>query len=135
MAYYDIHKALTQSIIDLNLGLPIAHENVNFNPDNISGNMFIDLTTLFNDQVSLTKKELDEVTGVFQISVYKKSGLSIKSVLQTVDLITGFYKHNVTLTSGSQNVVIVNTGRNAGRNQDGWYVIDISVSFKSDILR
>ena len=133
--YYEIHKALTQSVIDLGLSAPIAHENVDFNPETVSGNQFLDVTLLTNEQDSLTKSELDEVTGIYQISVYTKSGGSVKEALQTVDAITDFYKHNVQLVSGSQTVVIINSGRNGGRNLNGWYIVDISVSFKSDIQR
>lgn len=133
MAYYEIHKALTQSIIDLALGVPIAHENSDYDP--VNDDCFIDLTTITNDQVSLSKDTVDEVTGVYQISVYCKSGTSVKQSLDIVDVVTDYYKHNLTITNGSQNVVVINTGRNAGRNSNGWYIIDISVTFKSDILR
>lgn len=135
-AYYEIHQALTQSIIDLSLAAPLAHENKDFDPEvDVTGDQFIDLTTLTNEQESLTKSELDEVTGIYQISVYTRSSTSIKESLQTVDTIMDFYKHNVSITSGSQTVVIINSGRNGGRNLNGWYIIDISVSFKSDIQR
>ena len=135
-AYYEIHKALTQSVIDLGLTAPIAHENVGFNPEtDVTGNQFIDLTLLTNEQDSLTKAELDEVTGIYQVSVYTKSGTSVKEAIETVDTIMDFYKHNVQLTSGTQTVVIINSGRNGGRNDNGWYIIDISISFKSDIQR
>ena len=135
-AYFEIHQALTQSIIDLSLSAPLAHENKDFDPEaDVTGNQFIDLTTLPNEQESLTKSELDEVTGIYQISVYTRSGGSIKEALETVDTIMDFYKHNVKITAGSQTVVIINSGRNGGRNLNGWYIIDISVNFKSDIQR
>lgn len=133
MAYYDIHKALTQSVIDLSLGVPIAHENSDYDP--VNDDCFIDLTTIPNDQVSLSKDTLDEVSSVYQISVYCKSGASVKQLLSIVDVITNFYKHNVRITSGAQEVIVINSGRNTGRNSDGWYIVDVSVTFKSDILR
>ena len=135
MAYYEIHKALTQSIIDLSLGLPIAYENSDFNPEEDGGNQFIDLTTLFGEQEVISKDSVDESPGVYQISVYTKSGGSVKAALQTVDLILDNYRHGDTFTNGAQTVFVLNSSRNAGRNENGWYIIDLSITFKSDILR
>ena len=136
MAYYEIHKALTQSLINLGLSATIAHENVDFNPEtDVTGHQFLDVTLITNDQDSLTKAELDEVTGIYQVSVYTKSGASVKKALQTVDTIMSHYKHNLSIVNGSQTVVVINSGRNAGRNQNGWFIIDVSISFKSDIQR
>lgn len=134
-AYYEIHKALTQSIIDLSLGLPVAYENSNFDPEVDGGSQFLDLTTLFSDQETISKDSVDEAPGIFQVSVYTKSGVSVKTALQTVDLILGNYRHGDTFTNGTQTVYILNAGRNVGRNDNGWYIIDLSIIFKSDILR
>lgn len=134
-AYQEIHQALTQSVVDLALGIPIAHENVDFDPENVGGNQFIDLTTLFGEQEVISKDSVDESPGVYQISVYTKSGTSVKTALTTVDTILANYRHGDTFTSGSQTVFILNASRNAGRNENGWYIIDLSINFKSDILR
>lgn len=138
-AYRDIHTALTQSLIDLNsttLGnLPIAYEGQFFDPTEISGNIFIDESYLFDQQESLTKTTLDEITGIYQLSVYQKSGLGMSTILDTVDLIIDNYIHNENFIHNGQKVVIINSGRNGGRNIDGWFVIDISINFKSDKLR
>lgn len=134
-AYYEIHKALTQSLINLGLSVTIAHENTDFNPEIDGGGQFLSVHLLTNDQDSLTKSELDEVTGIYQVSVYTKTGGSVKAALQTVDTIMAHYKHNLKIINGSQTVVVINSGRNGGRNKDGWYIIDISINFKSDIQR
>lgn len=135
MAYYEIHKALTQSVIDLALGLPIAHENSNFDPEVDGGDQFIDLTTLFGEQEVISKDSVDESPGIYQISVYTKSGVSVKTALLTVDLILDNYRHGDTFTNGPQTVFILNASRNVGRNENGWYIIDLSIVFKSDIIR
>ena len=134
-AYYEIHQALTQSVIDLALGLPVAYENSNFDPEVDGGSQFIDLTTLFGEQEVISKDSVDESPGIYQISVYTKSGVSVKTALNTVDTILANYRHNDTFTNGAQTVYILNSSRNAGRNDNGWYIIDISIVFKSDILR
>jgi len=135
MAYHEIHKALTQSIIDLALGLPISHENENFNPEVDGGSQFIDLTTLFGEQDVISKDSVDESPGIYQISVYTKSGVSVKQALVTVDSILANYRHGKTFTNGAQTVFILSGSRNVGRNENGWYIIDLSIVFKSDIVR
>jgi len=133
MSYYDIHKALTQSIIDLNVGLPIAHENVDFNSSGASE--FISVNTLMGDQDPITKSDLDTVTGIYQISIYTKSGTSVKTMLNATDSIMSYYIHNLKLTSNSQEIVVISTSSTSGRNDDDWFINDISVTFKSDIQR
>lgn len=135
MAYHEIHQALTQSIIDLALGLPIAHENKDFNPEEDGGSQFIDLTTLFGEQNVISKDSVDESPGIFQISVYTKSGVSVKTALVTVDLILANYQHGNTFTVSPQTIFILSASRNVGRNENGWYIIDLSIVFKSDIIR
>jgi len=135
MAYHEIHKALTQSVIDLALGLPIAHENKDFDPEVDGGSQFIDLTTLFGEQEVISKDSVDESPGIYQISVYTKSGTSVKSPLITVDLILDNYRHGDTFTNSGQTVFITSASRNVGRNENGWYIIDLSIVFKSDIIR
>ena len=135
MSYLSIHKALTQSIIDLNLGVPIAHENVDFDTEDVTGDHFIKVDLIPAEQQSLTKSELDELRGIYQISIYTKSGASVSGALAIIDNLKDEYIHNKTYTDVDQNVVIVNFSRNTGRNDNGWYVIDCSINFKSDLQR
>ncbi len=133
MSYLDIHKALTQSIIDLNTGLPLAHENADFDSSKVSS--FIDIATLMGDQDPITKTGLDIVQGIYQLTVYVKSGISTSLMLNAVDSIMGYYVQNLELTSNSQTVLINSTSSTGGRNEGGWYKNDISINFQSDILR
>lgn len=135
MSYLSVHKALTQSIIDLGLGVPIAYENSDFIANDVVGNHFIKVDLIPADQQSLTKAELDELRGIYQISVYTRSGISVGGAINIIDSLASEYIHNTKYTDGSQEVVIINFGRNTGRNDDGWYVIDCSINFKSDMQR
>ena len=133
MSYYDIRKALTQSIIDLDVGLPLFYENADFKSSSVDS--YIAITTLMGDQEPMDKTGLDVVQGIYQLSIHVKSGTSTKDLDNATDLIMGYYIHNLKLVSGIQTVVIVSTSTTGGRNDDGWYVNDISITFKSDILR
>lgn len=136
MSYLSIHKALTQSLIDLSLGVPISYENSDFNPnDDVPGDNYLRVFLIPAGQDSLTKHELDEVRGIYQVSVYTKSNTSVGGALAIIDSLKGEYLHNNTYTNGDQNVVIVNFDSNVGRNDNGWYVVDCSINFKSDLQR
>lgn len=134
-AYQDIHSALNQSLIDLDLGVDIAFEGQNFDPKNIAGTIFISENFSYNQQESLSKNTLDEITGIYQLSVCQRTGLGVAPVLTIVDQIIDNYEHNAKFTSGDQTVVIINSGRGSARMIDSWYIVDISVLFKSDKLR
>ena len=125
-AYQQVYSALTTSIINLYLDIPLAYENKGYDPDKNNDQQFIALAILYNEQ---------EVTGIFQLSLYTRSGGGVKSSMAKVDAIKNYYKHGLKIVNGSQCVSVVNFGRNGGRNDNGWYVIDMSISFKSDIAR
>ena len=133
MSYYDIHKALTQSIVDLAVGLPLAHENVDFDSSKVSS--FIDITTLMGDQTPEDKTGLDIVRGIYQLSIYTKAGTSTKDMINATDVILGYYIHNLKLISNLQTVVIISSSSTGGRNENGWFINDIYITFQSDILR
>lgn len=135
-AYQEIHQALTSSIINLSLGVPLAHEGEVFDPEIGDVQQYLAIHSLYNDQDSLDKTLYDEVTGVYQLSLFTRSGSGkLKSVNSKVDALASYYQHNLALINGSQCVKVINFGRNGGRNENGWYRVDLSVSFKSDIAR
>tara|TARA_R110000796_G_scaffold121137_3_gene235268 strand:- start:219 stop:647 length:429 start_codon:yes stop_codon:yes gene_type:complete len=138
--YQDIHSALTQSLIDLNVAslgtLPIAYEGQEFDPEtDVSGDIFIDESFMFSQQESLSKATLDEVRGIYQLTVYQRANLGLSNALATVDAIIDNYVHNNNFTNGVTKIVIVNSGRDVGRTDGGWYSIPLSIIFKTDKLR
>jgi len=133
MSKLNIHKAMTQSVIDLSLGVTLAHENVDFDLESFTGNAFIDLTNLPAGRESLTKSDLHEDLGVYQISYYQRSGTSVGSALADIDTITDFYKQNRTVTNGGTTITVINTSLTSLGNSLGWFRNDISISYKADI--
>jgi hypothetical protein len=135
VAYLDIHKALTQSVIDLALGLPIAYENTDFNPEKDGGSNYISINILYDDQVAVTKTNLDDVNGFLQISNFVKSGGSVNSTYTLVDTLNAAYPHATKFTSAGQVVNIQNIAVNKRGNINGWYVTDFTIFFWTDIIR
>lgn len=135
MAYLDIHKALTKSVIDLSLGLPIAHEDSDFDPEGFSGNQFLQLDILYDEQTTVTKTNLDDVDGFMQITNRTKSGLGVGLTYALVDALNTAYPHAKKFTSGTQVVNIQNIDVNKRGNINGWYTTDITINFWTDLTR
>lgn len=133
MSYYLIHKALTQSYIDLALGVSTAYENSNFNPEGLD--QFIDISFLPASTDVISKDTLDEEIGIYQISIYTRSGISLKTSYELADTIASYYSHGLKLTSGAQKVFIDRTSRSSGRNSDGWFIVDLSINYIADLTR
>ena len=137
MAYLDIHSALTQSVIDLGLGLPIAHENTEFDPEKNGGDAFISISILYAEQNTVTKTGLDDVAGFLQISYYEdvKSADGLLGTYTVVDAINDFYKHDRKFTSNNQVVNIQNIEVTKRGNVNGWFSTDVTINFWSDLTR
>lgn len=135
MAYLNIHKALTQSVIDLALGLPIAQENKDFDPETQGGNEYISINILYDEQNTVTKTDLDDVSGFLQISHFVKSGSSVAVMYGLVDTLNTAYPHARKITSGTQTVNVQNIEVNKRGNVNGWYITDVTVYFWTDISR
>ena len=135
MSYLNIHKALTQSVINLGLGLPIANENIDFDPETQGGNEYISINILYDEQNTVTKTDLDDVNGFLQISHFVKSGSSVAVTYGLVDTLNTAYPHARKIISGTQTVNVQNIEVNKRGNVNGWYVSDVTVYFWTDISR
>ena len=135
MAYLNIHKALTQSVLDLSLGLPIAHEDTNFNPEKSGGDQYISLNILYDEQQAVTKTGLDDVNGFLQITNFVKSSSGVKLTYDLMDILNTNYPHAKKFTAGNQVVNIKNIAVNKRGNVNGWYTTDFTIYFISDFTR
>ena len=130
-----VNQAFIESFNSIGLGIGIAYENVNFKPAN--DEPFCTLNLLPDIGTSLMKDVdgQDQVDGIFQVSIYVPSGTSDGEILELADFVLSYYNHNRVLTRNGQEVQIQNSGRGGGRNVDGWYIIDISITWFAYIDR
>ena len=132
MALSDVNGVLIQAVIDLSLGLPIAHENANFTPPDDSPWLAVYMLPGQDDSLMKDALGLDQANGIFQISIYAPSGTGGGLSQRTADTILQYFKHGRTL---AQNTYISSSARNTGRNADGWYIIDVSINYQAFIQR
>ena len=135
MSYYNIHKALTQSVIDMSLGLPIAYENTDFNTETEGGEQYLTVNILFSEQNTVTKTNLDDVNGFLQISCYTKSGTSVGAMYTLVDTLNANYTHAKQFQANGQVINIQNISVNKRSNGDGWYITDFTINFWANMSR
>ena len=133
MSYLNIHKALTASVTGLSLGLPIAHENKDFDAEAV--NEYISINILYDEQNTVTKTGLDDVDGFLQISHFVKSGSSVATTYGLVDTLNATYPHAKKIVAGTQTVNVQNIEVNKRGNVGGWFITDFTVNFWTDLSR
>lgn len=129
MNYIDIHRALTQSLINASVGVPIAHENVTFNPDQHTA--FVQPFTIIGDRDAIAKNGYGEVFGIYQIDVNVREGSAVGQALQIIDIINSYYTDSLELENGSTQVIILNRYRSNVSIENGWYTTSVTIDFRA----
>ena len=79
----------------------------------------------------------DENEGIAQVSLFdKETGGGAKTLLDLADAIGGLFVHGITYSFFNDVAVFIQqTDRNVGRIEDGYYQIDLSISWSSYVDR
>ena len=128
---YQANKKLTQALIDLNLGYPIAFENADFEPPEQGAWLSAHYLPVSNSSLMKDEFGLDEFAGIYQVSIYMPSGSGSGEAQRTADTIIQWFKHGRYV----DDVLILESTRNSGRSGSGWYIIDVSINFTVDLQR
>jgi len=135
MSMYEVHQIFVQSYDDLALGIPNAYENKDIEPPTEGIYSVINLLPDITDSLGKSGTDCDLATGIFQVSIYAPAGSNVGESLQLVDTILNFYQHGKMLTQGTQEVEIISSNRNGGRNTDGHFIIDITINYTATLER
>lgn len=136
-SWFPINKALINSIIDLGLPHPIIQENVSKKEIDVAqGEDFhLEVTSLPADTDPLTKAELDQYNGIFQISINGKLNKGTGTILALADTILNAYKTGQTYTNSGCEVEIDSSSMERPRPEGSFYVIDLSITWFAYIDR
>jgi len=142
-AFYDIQRTFAKVLDDAALGILTIQENQDFDPTKDGNPQWSELTLIPISNVSGNKARLavdggfDENEGIAQVSLFdKETGGGSKALLELADTIGGLFVHGDTHTLfNSVKVFIQQTDRNVGRIEDGYYQIDMSISWTSYVDR
>ena len=128
-----VDQAFIQAFIDGAFGLPIAHENKDYEP--ATGTAFAELRNLPNPIESQSLNDLNETTGIFRIYLnypVNEGGYTAKAKAEAIMAAYGIG------TSGSysgQSAIITATQRQPGVNISGWFRVVVSINYKAFITR
>lgn len=128
-----IDQALLTAFVDGGFGLPIAHENLDFEPT--PGEAYAELLVLQNDATPATLKHTNETDGVFRVILrypVNKSSIPAKT---KVDEIFAVFKIGQRLTYGGVSLTLTANQRAPGINEDGWYKLVLTMPYRAFLAR
>ena len=128
-----IDLAFLQKFIDDAYGLPIAHENLNYDP--VAGTAYAELVNLPNDITPLSLKHSDQTDGVFRVVLrypVNTGAINIKTMADSI--LTGF-KIGTVVTYSGQTATVTRTGKNRGINDNQWHTLIVDIFYRAFITR
>jgi hypothetical protein len=141
-AFYNITRTLAQVLQDIELGIPIVMENQEFEPPDAGQWAAMFMLPIPNTSMGkghIVWKDADENSGIMQISLFDSDSGNLAAALYILaDKIGSSFIHGVEYSFpqfGDEVVYIDNVSRDAGRNQGGFFQMDISVNWISYIQR
>lgn len=133
MADLRIDQALVKLFVDSAFGLPIAHENDNYEPT--AGTSYAEIFVLQNDTTPFSLSDSNETDGVFRVILrYKldKGAIAAKTMADTIFQAFGI---GLRVVYDSATLTIINHSRQQGIPEDGWYKLVLSIGYKAVIRR
>lgn len=125
----EVDQALVKAFVDGAFGLPIAHENLFYEPT--PGTAYAQLVVFQNDVTAYSIAHSDETDGVFQITLRYPVNKSAGPAKIKADAILSAFKIGTRLVYSTQRVTIMSARRESGVPEDGWYKIVLTINYKA----
>lgn len=137
MSWLAVEKALINSVIDQSLGYPIIQENATkIQIDEAQSSDFhLEVFNLPTDTDPMTKSELDQYNGVFQISINGKLNKGKAPILTLLDTILTEYKTGRVYTNSGCDIEIAIASPEPPRVNGSYYTADLSITWFAYISR
>jgi hypothetical protein len=128
-----IDQALISAFIDASFGLPIAHENGTYDPQ--PGTDYAELLVLQNNITPLNLSSSNETDGIFRVILrYPAGELAITSKTMA-DTIFANFGIGQRLSYSGVKVTIMSNQRGPGVNEDSWYKMVLTMSYRAFLAR
>ena len=130
-AIAEIQKVLFKAVQDGGFGLPIAFENVTYDPKDGSGYLSCFLLRAPTLQAELGWKGCDSHTGILQIDINypQDSGPTIHA--QKADEINAYLYSGRTFTGDTEKVNIQNVSAGVMQIAQGWSTLPMTIEYFS----
>lgn len=128
-----IDQALVSHFIGAGLSLPIAHENLPYQPE--AGTPYAELLVLQNDITPYSLNDSNETDGVFRVILrYPVNGGAV-AIKTKADEVFAAFAIGQRLAYDGQRLTIVSHQRQPGVAEDGWYKLVLTLAYRAYITR
>jgi hypothetical protein len=124
-----VDKALTNSFINADFGIAIAHENKSYAP--VNGTPYAQITVFDSGKVGASLSGWDQQVGIFQVVLRYPENKGAIQAKTKAEAILSHFKLYSEHSYEDQDVVITSIAKSHGHNEDGWFKIVLRMNFKS----
>lgn len=128
-----IDDAFVTAFIDGAFGLPIAHENIDYNPS--PGTAYAEIFVIPNPRTPLSLQDTDITTGLFRVVLRYPVGDGSITAKTKAEAIIAAFPINSTVTAGGQSARVTRVMRDRGFPEDGWYKTVVTIFYEAFIAR
>lgn len=125
--FSNIQIALDSRLDAGSFGLSIAYENIDYTP--VESTSFIRPTTLYGSAEVADVARLEKFSGIYQIDVFVEVEKGPGALNTLLDSIRDHFKSNLSLTAGSDTIMIRSIGRTSASRDRAWYQGSVEVAF------
>lgn len=135
MSLNDVQYALQHAVSQCLQGWPLAEENKPFRPQGGRKWAAVHFLPRQPAAAALGSDAADEVRGIVQIDLNYPPGLGTDEARRDFELVRQCFHAGTRLARNGREVLIINCGRAAGQNLDGFYRVPITISWFAHIER
>lgn len=128
-----IDQAFIQAFINGGFDLPIAHENLLYEPT--AGIEYAELINIPNDITPLSLNDTDETDGLMRVILYYPANEGSIQAKTKADEIMAVFKIGTRVCYSSQCATVTRISRHRGVFEKNWYKIVITIGYYSLIGR
>ncbi len=130
-AIADIQKILFNAVEDGSFGLPVAYENVNFDPKGLDGYLSVFLLRAPTLLAELSWNGCDNHSGILQIDINYPQGAGPTIHAEMADQINAVFKNGATFAGSVENVNIQNVSAGIMQVANGWATLTMTIEYYS----
>lgn len=128
-----IDQALISAFIDGGVGLPIAHENIDYAPT--AGTAYAELLVLQNDVTPATLADSNDTDGVFRVILRYPIGGGAVAAKTKADQVFTAFAIGQRLSYDGVTLTILRNSRQPGVAEEGWFSLVLDMPYRANIVR
>jgi len=129
----ELDQAFVQAFQNGAFGLPIAHENADYQPS--AATAYAELIVLQNDETPYSLNDSDETDGAFRVLLRYPANEGAVPAKTKAEEIMDAFKIGTRVCYGGQCATVVNRRRQAGVGEGAWYTVVLTFRYRAILRR